>query len=76
MPRADHIPNMTIIHHSVPCTTNPIGVKGTGEAGTTAAPPTIVNAVENAIAPDRWVKLEMPLTPHAVWQALQDVRKA
>ncbi|MFZ9501743.1 MAG: xanthine dehydrogenase family protein molybdopterin-binding subunit [Beijerinckiaceae bacterium] len=76
MPRADHIPNMTIIHHPVPCTTNPIGVKGTGEAGTTAAPPTIVNAVENAIAPDRWVKLEMPLTPHAVWQALQDVRKA
>ena len=51
MPRADHLPMLKVIHHPVPCTTNPIGVKGTGEAGTTAAPPTIVNAIENAISP-------------------------
>ncbi len=71
MPRADHIPSMKVIHHPVPCTTNPIGVKGTGEAGTTAAPPTIVNAIENAISPNKALKLDMPLTPHAIWQAMQ-----
>ncbi len=76
MPRAGDAPNMKIIHHPVPCTTNPIGVKGTGEAGTTAAPPTIVNAVENAITQDIWLKLEMPLTPHAIWQAIQQTRGA
>jgi carbon-monoxide dehydrogenase large subunit len=72
MPRADHIPSMKVIHHPVPCTTNPIGVKGTGEAGTTAAPPTIVNAIENAISPGKALKLDMPLTPHVIWQAMHN----
>ncbi|HEY8579815.1 MAG TPA: xanthine dehydrogenase family protein molybdopterin-binding subunit [Beijerinckiaceae bacterium] len=70
MPRADHVPSMKIIHHPVPCTTNPIGVKGTGEAGTTAAPPTVVNAIENAISPKKPLKLDMPLTPHVVWRTI------
>jgi carbon-monoxide dehydrogenase large subunit len=74
MPRADHLPMMKIFHHPVPCTTNPIGVKGTGEAGTTAAPPTIVNAIENAISPHKALKLDMPLTPQAIWQAMQNAR--
>lgn len=74
MPRAGHLPMMTVLHHPVPCTTNPIGVKGTGEAGTTAATPTIVNAIENAISPDRPLSLSMPLTPQAVWQAIQSVK--
>lgn len=72
MPRADTAPWMKVIHHPVPCTTNPIGVKGTGEAGTTAAPPTIVNAIENAISPAKALKLDMPLTPQAIWQAVQN----
>ena len=53
------------------CKTNYIGAKGTGEAGTTAAPPVIVNAIENAIAPDRVLNLQMPVTAEAVWRAMQ-----
>jgi len=74
MPRADHLPMLTVLHHPVPCTTNPIGVKGTGEAGTTAAPPAIVNAIEHAISPDKPLQLTMPLTPQAVWQAIQQAK--
>jgi carbon-monoxide dehydrogenase large subunit len=71
MPRADDMPPMTVIHHPVRCKTNYIGAKGTGEAGTTAAPPVIVNAIENAIAPDRVLNLQMPVTPEAIWRAMQ-----
>jgi carbon-monoxide dehydrogenase large subunit len=76
MPRAGHLPMLKVLHHPVPCTTNPIGVKGTGEAGTTAAPPTIINAIENAISPQRALKLDMPLTPQAIWTALQEAKRA
>lgn len=71
MPRADDVPNMKVLHHPVRCKTNYIGAKGTGEAGTTAAPPVIVGAIENAIAPDRPLNLQMPVTPEAVWRAMQ-----
>ncbi len=74
MPRADHLPMLKVLHHPVPCTTNPIGVKGTGEAGTTAAPPTIVNAIENAISPSRALKLDMPLTPQKIWAAIREAK--
>ena len=74
MPRADHLPMLKVIHHPVPCTTNPIGVKGTGEAGTTAAPPTIVNAIENAISPQRALKLDMPLTPQKIWDVIRQAK--
>lgn len=76
MPRADHLPMLKVLHHPVPCTTNPIGVKGTGEAGTTAAPPTIVNAIENAISPKRALKLDMPLTPQKIWAAIREGQRA
>lgn len=71
MMRAADVPMMTVIHHPVPCKTNYVGAKGTGEAGTTAAPPVIVSAIENAIAPDRFLNLQMPVTPLKVWQAMQ-----
>ncbi|MGE3247305.1 MAG: xanthine dehydrogenase family protein molybdopterin-binding subunit [Beijerinckiaceae bacterium] len=70
MPRADDVPDMKVLHHPVRCKTNYVGAKGTGEAGTTAAPPVIVNAIENAIAPDRVLNLQMPVTPEAVWRAM------
>jgi carbon-monoxide dehydrogenase large subunit len=76
MPRADHLPMLKVLHHPVPCTTNPIGVKGTGEAGTTAAPPTIVNAIENAISPGRALRLDMPLTPQKIWDAIRQETQA
>lgn len=71
MPRALDMPMLKVIHHPVPCKTNYIGAKGTGEAGTTAAPPVIVAAIEHAIAPDKFLNLQMPVTPLKIWQALQ-----
>jgi carbon-monoxide dehydrogenase large subunit len=69
MPRADLMPDMTLAHHPVTCRTNPLGVKGTGEAGTTAAPPAVINAILDALP--EGAQLDMPATPERVWQALQ-----
>jgi len=70
MPRADTVPPMTVEHFAVACRTNPLGVKGTGEAGTTAAPPALVNAVLDALPPG--TSLDMPATPARIWQALSE----
>jgi len=69
MPRADTVPPMTVEHNAVACRTNPLGVKGTGEAGTTAAPPALINAVLDALP--KGAALDMPATPERVWQALR-----
>ena len=69
MPRADLMPAMTVEHHAVACRTNPLGVKGTGEAGTTAAPPAMMNAILDALP--KGARLDMPATPDRIWQALQ-----
>ena len=75
MPRADMIAGyVTLLDQSIPCTTNPLGVKGVGELGTIGATPALVNAVADALA--RAGKeaaadaLQMPLTPPRVWAAL------
>jgi carbon-monoxide dehydrogenase large subunit len=70
MPRADTVPPMTVEHSAVACRTNPLGVKGTGEAGTTAAPPALINAVLDALP--KGATLDMPATPERIWRALQD----
>ena len=69
MPRADLMGKMMVAHHPVACRTNPLGVKGTGEAGTTAAPPAVMNAILDALP--EGAQLDMPATPARVWQALQ-----
>ncbi len=69
MPRADLMPAMQVEHHAVACKTNPLGVKGTGEAGTTAAPPALINAILDALP--KGAKLDMPATAERIWQALQ-----
>ena len=69
VPRADTVPAMTVEHHPVACRTNPIGAKGTGEAGTTAAPPAVINAILDALP--EGAQLDMPATSERVWQALQ-----
>jgi carbon-monoxide dehydrogenase large subunit len=69
LPRSDNTPPIEVEHHEVPCRTNPLGTKGTGEAGTTAAPPAVMNAVIDAL-PEGTV-LDMPATPERVWRALQ-----
>ena len=76
-PRADVVACdfVTSMDESTPCLTNPLGVKGVGELGTIGATPCVVNAVADALAragrPELAPRLQMPLTPSAVWQLLQ-----
>jgi carbon-monoxide dehydrogenase large subunit len=72
MPRADSVPSLKVLHNPTRCTTNLVGAKGVGEAGTTGATATIVNAIENAISAPKPLPLVMPLTPQVVWKALQE----
>jgi carbon-monoxide dehydrogenase large subunit len=60
----------------VPSTSNALGVKGAGEAGTTGAVPTVANAVMDALAPLGIYHLEMPYTPHAVWAAIEQATRS
>jgi aerobic carbon-monoxide dehydrogenase large subunit len=67
MPRADDLPSFTVeTAKGTPCTHNPLGVKGCGEAGAIGSPPAVINAICHALG----VKdVPMPATPHTVWQA-------
>jgi aerobic carbon-monoxide dehydrogenase large subunit len=67
MPRADDVPPLTAAEHSVPATTNPLGVKGVGEAGTTAALAAIMNAIADALPGA--AHMDMPATAEKVWAA-------
>ena len=67
MPRADNMPRMAFATNEIPCKTNPLGVKGCGEAGTVGAAPAFVNAVVNALAERGVTHVDMPLTPEKIW---------
>jgi len=70
LPRADMMPfAFAAAFHSVPSVTNSIGVKGVGEAGTTAAISAVMNAIADAIPDGRGAAIEMPATPEKVWRA-------
>jgi carbon-monoxide dehydrogenase large subunit len=69
MPRADDLPDIVSELHPVPCTTNPLGVKGVGEAGTTASLAAVMNAVADALPPG--AAIDMPATAERVWRAIQ-----
>ena len=76
LPRADMLPTATtLLDHSIPCLTNPLGVKGVGELGTIGATPALVNAVADALARNgRGAvadSVQMPLTPPRIWALLQ-----
>ena len=71
MPRADDVPEFRLGHVVTPCTTNPLGTKGCGEAGAIGSPPAVMNAVLDALAPLGVKDLDMPASPHRVWQAIQ-----
>jgi carbon-monoxide dehydrogenase large subunit len=76
VPRADDFPAPRSENdESQPCTHNPLGAKGCGEAGTIAAPAAIVNAVLDALAPLGVDEIEMPATSHRVWQAIVRARR-
>jgi carbon-monoxide dehydrogenase large subunit len=72
LPRADDLPALEFSYNVVPCRTNPLGVKGAGEAGAIGAPPALVNAVVDAVAELGIDHLDMPLTPERLWRALRD----
>src|SRR5208282_2610988 len=68
MPRADYFPALTVGTTVTKCPSNPLGIKGCGEAGAIAAPAAVINAITDAIGTEA---LAMPATPPAVWAALQ-----
>ena len=76
MPRAGDLPSFTTIDRPDLCVTNPLGVKGAGELGTTGAPPVIINALIDALAPLGVTSLDMPATPQTVWRAIQNAGAA
>ena len=79
MPHADVFRGFkTVFDTSVPCTTNSLGAKGVGELGTIGATPAVVNAVIDALASHgvRADRIQMPLSPSVVWQALQGQQPA
>ncbi len=72
MPRADDMPAIDLSFiEDLPCTTNPLGVKGAGEAGAIGAPPAIINALVDALSPLGLTHIDMPATPERIWRALQ-----
>jgi len=70
MPRADEIPSLAVEHHSVPCTNNPLGVKGAGESGVAGALPSAFSAVLDALSTHGVNDFDLPATPSRVWAAL------
>jgi aerobic carbon-monoxide dehydrogenase large subunit len=71
MPRAEDMPPLRDAMHNVPATTNPLGVKGVGEAGTTAAISAVMNAVADAIPNGAGAHLDMPASAQRLWEACQ-----
>lgn len=75
MPRADNLPNFeTAVNEEAPTPTNPMGVKGAGEAGCVGAMPALMNAIVNALRPAGVRTLNMPATPARIWKALQEAK--
>lgn len=71
MPRADDMCSFDFATRNVPCVTNPLGVKGCGEAGNGASMPSVMNAILDALSERGITQLDAPATPHRIWQALQ-----
>jgi carbon-monoxide dehydrogenase large subunit len=67
MPRADDLPSFKLSHQCTPAPSNPLGIKGCGEAGAIGSPPALINAITDAIGNNN---LSMPATPQKVWAAL------
>jgi carbon-monoxide dehydrogenase large subunit len=68
MPRASDLVSFAVSTTVTRCTTNPLGIKGCGEAGAIGSPPAVINAIANALGVER---LDMPATPWRVWEALR-----
>jgi aerobic carbon-monoxide dehydrogenase large subunit len=71
VPSASDLPRFTTDRTETPATSNPLGVKGVGEAGTIASTPAVVNAIVDALRPHGVNDVQMPCSPERVWRALQ-----
>ncbi len=71
LPRADDLPDIEVELLEIPCASNPLGVKGAGEAGAVGSPPALVNAILDALAEDGVTQIDMPVTTEKVWRALK-----
>ena len=77
MPRAEHAPDFVFETRNVPCKTNPLGVKGAGEAGAIGSCPAIMNAVVDALWRAHRIRhVDMPATPRRVWEAIRSAPRA
>jgi carbon-monoxide dehydrogenase large subunit len=75
MPRAGDLPNFAFSIHNVPTNSNPLGVKGAGEAGAVGAPPAVINAIVDALNRRTGARhIDMPATPRRVWEVLNATR--
>jgi len=72
LPRAKDAPDFAVEHHPVPAKTNPLGVKGCGEAGVAGGLGSVMNAVVDALSAHGIRHIDMPATPYRVWRAIQD----
>jgi carbon-monoxide dehydrogenase large subunit len=75
IPSAADLPSFTTDRTETPATSNPLGVKGVGEAGTIASTPAVVNAIVDALRPYGVNDVQMPCTPERVWRAIQSARE-
>ncbi len=71
MPRADDMPHFGFSYNEILCTTNPLGIKGCGEAGTVGAAPAVMNAILDALWEKGVRAVDMPMTPMRVWETLR-----
>ncbi len=76
LPRAADLPDIEVEFIEVPCTTNPLGVKGAGEAGAVGSPPAVMNALVDALSPAGVTHVDMPATPEKVWRAIAEAQAA
>ena len=76
LPRAADFPDIEVDLLEVPSMSNPLGVKGAGEAGSVGSPPALINAIIDALSVDGVTHIDMPATPESVWQALSMAKAA
>jgi carbon-monoxide dehydrogenase large subunit len=76
LPRADDLPDIEVDFIEIPCASNPLGVKGAGEAGAVGSPPAVVNAIVDALKADGVRTIDMPATPERVWEAIKLAKAA
>ncbi|MBO0709913.1 MAG: xanthine dehydrogenase family protein molybdopterin-binding subunit [Acetobacteraceae bacterium] len=76
LPRAGDLPDIEVAFVEVPCATNPLGVKGAGEAGAVGSPPAVINAILDALDEAGVRGIDMPATPERVWRAITAAKAA